>query len=595
MTDNAVEERLDLLIREVNSLKSRLDSLTERFDALESGFSVIPAKTYPEEEDYPAFPDIDSDKVFSWVGKSSFLPRIAAICFILVFALVLRTLTDNDIIDKQVGSFIGVGYSAALISWGVRLLSRKSRLASVFFVSGILLMYSIAWETHVRFESVSSFSVFIILTILLFLASKISTRYNHAGINSLAILGTCFLAMIIDLPDPAFVPLIFLFLVANLMAYISAKTLGRGEGNRLVVFALTICVFLLWVFKLQNAFTSSSIPLTASMAGQWFLPALLLFVLLFMAMSIHWFLKSGKAGLFDFLLPTFNALWSYPLAYLFIKSVNGRVDLLGYGGIFLGLLHFGIALHLYRKENSGSPGICSFTSGGSFFLLLAFPLAVGSILLAIPVWSLLAFGLARVSEACEIGGIRLTSYFIPVLACILGITSGSFAADNPYPYTAIAVTGILALVSGVQYYWCRKNPVSCHGGFFAMVDREDRSGVVLLAVSLISCFCMLQIASFQVLTAYTGDSVNVLTGIQSILINTGAVFLLLLAIRNRSKEILGVAVVVIIIGAFKVFGYDLFATDGVPLVLSVLSFGVVAAACSTVMSRWSQVQQARST
>ncbi len=590
MADDVVEGRLDLLTREIGTLKSRLDKLDERFDALEARFPSTAVNQvvapYPVEETYTPLAELDSDTVFSWMGSSSLLPRITAICFILVFALVLRTLTDNEIIGRQLGSFIGMGYAAVLIGWGTRLLARENRLAIVFFVSGILLMYSIAWETHVRFESVSSLSVFAILTALLTLASAISVRFNHTGINGLAILGTSFLALIIDLPNPAFVPLTIFFLVANAMAYRAAKRLGRGEGIRFVVFLLTACVWLIWVFKLRSAFTISNVALTPRLAVDWYLPALLIFILLYMAMPIHWFLREEKSSFLDFLLPCISAFWSYSMAYLFIEGIYGSLDFLGYCGILLGMISFGIALYLYRKEIAGGAGICSFTTSGSFFLLLAFPAAVGDLLLTIPVWALLALGLARVSVACEIGGIRLTSYFIPVLACVLGIAFGRFAVDNPSPVVAISSTGILAVLSGAQYYWCRKNPISCHAGFFAVMDKADRSRIVLLAVSLVSGFCMLQIASFEILALYEGDSTNVLRGVQSILINLGAALLLLMASSGRSREILNVAVLVIVIGAFKVFGYDLFRAHGVPLVLSVLSFGVAAAVCSTVMSRW---------
>ncbi|MFP3982922.1 MAG: hypothetical protein ACLFV2_04440 [Desulfurivibrionaceae bacterium] len=595
MIRDEIGERLDSLDREISSLKVRLDDLSKKFDHLASGSPAITDRPFPDansgKEDYSAFPELDSGKVFSWVGTSALLPRIAAVCFILVFALILRTLTDNNIIGRHAGSFVGVGYAAALIGWGVRLLAREGRLAGVFVVSGILLMYSIVWETHVRFEALSSLSVFVILIVLLTLTSMLSMRFHHSGINSLAILGTSFLAVIIDLPNPAFIPLLFLFLVANVMACISARKLGRGEWNRFIVFLLTICVWFLLAFKLQASLNNSDIPFQPYLAWQWFLPGIFLFVLTFMFIPLHGFLWSGYASSFDFLLPTLNALCMYPLALLLTRIGGGWLGLLGFCGVFIGLIHFWIAFYIYRKKQSGSPAICSFTTAGSFFFILSVPSAVGSLLLAIPVWALFAFVLAIISETCEIGGIRLTSYFIPALACILGISSGGFAADTSQPLSAMMVTGILALMSGLQYNWCRNNPVSCRSGFFAAIDKSERSGVVLLAVSLISGFCMLNIASFSALTGFSGDSALFLKGVQSILINAGAVSLLLIAIRSGRREILCAAIVVIIIGALKVFGYDLFKIYGVPLVLSVLSFGVTAAVGSMVMGRWFQYNQ----
>ena len=62
--------------------------------------------------------------------------------------------------------------------------------------------------------------------------------------------------------------------------------------------------------------------------------------------------------------------------------------------------------------------------------------------------------------------------------------------------------------------------------------------------------------------------------------------LLLIGLRLRSLEIATVAGLVTLLGAVKVFILDLFGIKGVPLVISVFSFGVVAAVASVVMGKW---------
>jgi hypothetical protein len=49
---------------------------------------------------------------------------------------------------------------------------------------------------------------------------------------------------------------------------------------------------------------------------------------------------------------------------------------------------------------------------------------------------------------------------------------------------------------------------------------------------------------------------------------------------------LTLAVVLATAGAVKVFGYDFWFTHGLPLVLSVLSFGLAAAVGSLVWKQW---------
>ncbi|NUM56030.1 MAG: hypothetical protein HUU46_20515 [Candidatus Hydrogenedentes bacterium] len=52
------------------------------------------------------------------------------------------------------------------------------------------------------------------------------------------------------------------------------------------------------------------------------------------------------------------------------------------------------------------------------------------------------------------------------------------------------------------------------------------------------------------------------------------------------NDLLASAVVVALIGATKVFAYDLLRTQGVPLVISVFAFGVTATAGSLIWNRW---------
>ena len=64
---------------------------------------------------------------------------------------------------------------------------------------------------------------------------------------------------------------------------------------------------------------------------------------------------------------------------------------------------------------------------------------------------------------------------------------------------------------------------------------------------------------------------------QSLIINIAALVLMAIALKGRNKEIILIASIVALIGAGKVFIFDMFGIKGVPLVLSVFSTGVVAA------------------
>ena len=73
----------------------------------------------------------------------------------------------------------------------------------------------------------------------------------------------------------------------------------------------------------------------------------------------------------------------------------------------------------------------------------------------------------------------------------------------------------------------------------------------------------------------------------SVIINVSAALLMLFALAHRKKEVRNVAVLVTVIGAVKVFLYDLIGgMHGLPLVVSVFSFGMTTALESFGLSRW---------
>ena len=109
-----------------------------------------------------------------------------------------------------------------------------------------------------------------------------------------------------------------------------------------------------------------------------------------------------------------------------------------------------------------------------------------------------------------------------------------------------------------------------------------------MIAALINGFCTIQLAAYDLITSNTADSGNALLGAQSAFINVGAISLMIFGLLKKDREILYTAIGVVVIGAFKALGYDLFKVNGLPLVFSVFSFGAAAAVGSVVLSRWSQ-------
>ena len=146
---------------------------------------------------------------------------------------------------------------------------------------------------------------------------------------------------------------------------------------------------------------------------------------------------------------------------------------------------------------------------------------------------------------------------------------------------------LLSVMTIWLFNWARKNPPDYESAYFGIFDKKDFSAVVLLIIGLFSAFASARFAASGILTMVLSDPANAFYCTQSILLNFGIVALLIIGLRLHNKELLVVAGIIVVIAATKVFLFDLINTNGMPLVLSVFSFGVVAATSSVVMKKWS--------
>ena len=122
--------------------------------------------------------------------------------------------------------------------------------------------------------------------------------------------------------------------------------------------------------------------------------------------------------------------------------------------------------------------------------------------------------------------------------------------------------------------------------FFSKVDSKNYSAVTLLITGIIGSYFFAQLILHLGLSNITTVFSALYKSGQSLIINTGALILLYIALKRKNKEILTIGSIVALVGGGKVFIFDLFGIKGVPLVLSVFSTGVVAAFGSVVMGRW---------
>jgi hypothetical protein len=551
---------------------------------------AVPSKARPAEPVWATYatetPEDVSEEILNWAGKAHLLTRLSTLCFLLVVALILRTVTDNNLINTLAGSILGMGYAAALMLVGAYRYQKKSPLAPILAASGAVLMCVIVVETHTRFASLPLVPAYLTLIATGVGMAWVSYRYQRFLPISLGTLGMCLAGAAIDYPHPFFPYLALVLFAANILGYFAAQ-LKSCSWLRWIILLVTMAMLQLWAVRLGMILLAHQQP-PPELASDWFLPALALFALLYFALAFIGIVRGGeKISRFNFALPTLNALWAFSAACYLVHASGGSKQLVGVLGVALAAGHLGVTFWLAGRKPGGAPGTTSFAFAGAALAAAALPFALKSFTFSLPALSVVAFFMAIMSRKWQNGGIRAAAYlvqFYATLALAAALQMDRVAASdlvNSLP------AGLLALITLYQYQWCREwAPPS--PSVFSRFDPGDRSAVALLLCSLACGFFMVRIVILQTLTLYAppAEVANAFGCSQSILINASAAGIMLFAYFRRNKEVRNVAILVTVIGAVKVFLYDLLGAHGVPLVASVFTFGLAAAIESVALGRW---------
>lgn len=580
--EKELESRIQMLERQLDRLSAHIG--TEDVPAAEA---PVPrprqiAKEYPDEE----MPEL-SEEVLSWAGRNAVLPRLATVCFLMVIALILRTITDSGLVGKLIGSGLGMGYAAALMAFGWYKYSGESLLAPVFAACGVVLMSTIVVETHMHFKSLPLVPAYLTLMATGFGMALMSRRFNAFVPISVGVLGMCFAGAAIDYPHPFFPYLALVLYTANVLGYFAAR-LKRCSWLRWSVLVVTMVMLQLWGVRLGMLLRKGE-TIPPELASAWYLPVLAIFFLTFIFLSLLGIVNVGsrKISRFDFSLPTLNVIWAFTLARHVIEARQMNASLLGVIGLLGAAGLLGLTFWCARRDADGAPGTNTFAFAGGSLLALSLPAATGAFVLSLPVISLVAITMAIVSRVWENGGLRGTTYLMNIYACVALVFAlrgeGAGATDpiNMLP------AGLLAVISIYHYQWCRRWPAPTKSALFDAFDRNDRSAALLLLGGLASGFFMIRVGLFQALQFVQQEMQrDTLRCGQSVLINAAAIVLIIWAYLRQNREIRNVAILVTVVGAIKVFLYDLLGTHGLPLVFSVFSFGMAAAVESLALSKW---------
>ncbi len=534
MTDklSSLEARVEQIAAQVDALTRNVEALSVRMDRSDTR----PAQSggMPQADDLPD----PSEELLSWVGRSSLLQRLSTICFLLVVALILRTVTENEIINLQVGSLIGMSYAAALIFMGWRRYRRANPLAPIFTVCGTVLMFTIVVEAHTHFAAIPSVPAYILLMLTGLSTAVISYLYRVPAPIAAGNLGMCLAGAAIDYPTPFFPYLAIVLLTANVLGTLAARA-HRYSWLRWILLLVTLFMIHLWGFKLGMTLLGGETP-SPALAAAWFLPFLALFTATYMATAFLDIIRSlpGRISRFDLALPTINVAWAFFLAQYVVSAMGGSKLLLGVVGVAVGAGHLAAAIWLSSRDRTGARGTNAFLSAGVVLLALAVPMSTDSILLSLPLLAAVAFGTAVVSAKWHSGSVRVTSYLLQI-----------------YPAVAMAVILLIRGATarpisgecGVSRCSClhsfpalpvvrRRNPPE-EAAFFQRIDKGDFSAVAIFLAALLNAFFMLRLIVDRVLAALLvpAELNNALSCSQSVIINLSAIALMFFAQAQRDQ------------------------------------------------------------
>lgn len=586
----SLEGRVEFLTDELLLVKKQLERLHLRLDGLAAG--VGQHKVADKGEEVTSSTQVKVLETDSWAKRGQdLLPRLAALSFMLVFALLLRTMTDNGVLEHVIGTYIGLVYAAGLVLAGMYLYGRGSSVAPVFPVCGILLFLAVLVEGHGKFAALSNTASCLLLIILSLTVGWAAIHYRAKTALFVMLWGTAVSGFAIDFPNPDFQLLGLLILTHALLAHLAAR---RGCSNALRWHALFISLLFWGMLSFKLNFNllhkTADLPLTAL----YIFPVLLAMFWAFYTYTTLWANRAERMeqDIFHNLLPIIVAGGAYFALYaVLIPWLGGGVNIvLGWAAVAVSAAYMLLAAWMVKHYEGGKRGK-EFVVAAIVLLVQGLATAVPGPL-AVPLMFAAAAVLLVRSASWQSSGTRAIAYVFMAVVILWGAQKGNFSViATPY-LIGMAGSIFLALLSLWCYRWCRHHKPKANPGLLYFLDRHDYSAIILLWIGLFQFYVFFRFGVYAVLTQSMSDYESAFYCTRSVILNIGIMTLMIIALKLRSKEILVTAIVLVAMAAVKVFIFDLFRTNGLPLIISLLTFGMVAAVSSFSLRKWGITSQA---
>lgn len=548
-----------LLESRVAALTHHVQLLTERVDQLSARLGEAPVSF----EEHHISSDEASEKMLSWAESSALLPRISTVCFLMVVAIILRTITDRAIVSIPVGSVIGIAYAGSLLLIGAYSYFKSHALSPIFTTCGAVLMFSIVVETHSHFDWLPVVVAYTLLAIVCVGGTALSVRYRIKAPGIVAIIGACMASVALELPEPTFPYLMTMLGLFSLAAYLIAPIHGCA-WVRWVVLLVTIVMMAVWQQKLLAAL--GDVKQVSLFVQGWFPFVVILFSIMNLGIALLGMVRgrTETLSMFNRMLPTVNVLWAYIMLSRAAPLLGGSDMMFAVAGVVAGAGHMMASFVLGNGTLRTRQSSSALYFAGSLLLALWLPKVISG-LWTLPILSAVALVAALLSVRRHNPGLLVNAYLLQVYSSLM---LAFYLATLPIPWEWALAAAVLVGFS-----------------FWQFLLRQQGDVIPLLS-ALGSAFLMLRVLAYHALQSTMIDSADEFACAQSVIINVSAMALMMVSVWRRDKELRNVALGVMIIGGLKSMLVDLLSVHGVPLVVSVFSFGLALALGSIMLRRW---------
>ncbi len=338
---NEEQKKLDLILAELDDLKTRMAELESRFEQISSRAVSgtrplaterlrIPVTAVPDEQTAPrSLPRIGTQLSENFIG-GKLLNRIGALIVIFAVAYFLKWSFDNDIIGELGRCVLGlVGGSAFMLAGQFYLKKGYPVFAQGLTGAGIAIIYLSSYAAVNYYHLISPYAAFALMFITALVSGVLSALENMPGTAVMATLGGFLVPFLMGSHSGEIVPLLSYVLVLNLGV-------------------LFLAYYRRWYFLDVLALAGTGIICIAAFNMHWLIwygqAFLIAYFLLFMGVALIYHKQTRRDNLTLLLA---NSLFFSAFSYL--NLFEKLTDWLGLIGLGFAAVYIGFYLYLNPK------------------------------------------------------------------------------------------------------------------------------------------------------------------------------------------------------------------------------------------------------